>query len=184
MGEIQSHVISHRVRGVSRGHDLNWFELNWFKLIWIIVEYQPIWQGRQRNRIVNKRGGRRKKEKERWKSWWWRIQGSSFILGPRLIWTHPYTRQLSDRIETENSAVHLIVVYRTTIKVQIKRGPCTHNEKTVTHIYSANQCNRIVTHIYSANQCNRIVNGRRRSWHAMPSDGHRLGVGSVVDWCT
>ena len=47
----------------------------------------------------------------------WRLtaaaaQGSSFIPGPRLIWTHPYTRQLTDRTENWKQYGQLIVVYR------------------------------------------------------------------------
>ena len=41
-----------------------------------------------------------------------RAQGSSFIPGPRLIWTHPYTRQLTDRTENWKQYGQLIVVYR------------------------------------------------------------------------
>ena len=41
-----------------------------------------------------------------------RAQGSSFIPGPRLIWTHPYTRQLTDRTENWKQCGQLIVVYR------------------------------------------------------------------------
>ena len=39
-------------------------------------------------------------------------QGSSFIPGQRLIWTHPYIRQLTDRTENWKQYGQSIVVYR------------------------------------------------------------------------
>ena len=50
-------------------------------------------------------------------------QDSSFITDPRLIWTRPYTRQLTDRTENWKQYETVIVVYRGGSRLNIKRGP-------------------------------------------------------------